>query len=220
MIASSTQRLLFAKTYSKMGIVDHEINKQAETRKIGRWIVAKNRKKEQVSRRLVLDYSRVSHFLIYRFFPFSPILPPHFLLFSPTHAVFNTPHHLFRRFCPLSRRTINFPDLNPDHDRHRPLPLPQWLCTTRKCGLYKLRAPLFTGLTTYLRELDPLDSISIFGSILSVAPDALYLAFFPGRDLSDTFACCFYATHPSSLFWSFYLSCRFIRVSHADVASE
>jgi len=57
MIASSTQRPLFAKTYSKMGMVDHEINKQAETREIGRWIVAKNRKKEPASRRLVLDYS-------------------------------------------------------------------------------------------------------------------------------------------------------------------
>lgn len=36
MIASSTQRPLFVKTYSKMGMVDHEINKQAETREIGR----------------------------------------------------------------------------------------------------------------------------------------------------------------------------------------
>lgn len=34
--------------------------------------------------------------------------------------------------------------------------------------MYKLRAPLFTGLTTYLREPDPFDSISIFGSILFV----------------------------------------------------
>lgn len=40
-----------------MGIVGHEINKQAETREIGCWIVAKNQKKEQDSRRLVLDYS-------------------------------------------------------------------------------------------------------------------------------------------------------------------
>lgn len=63
-----------------------------------------------------------------------------------------------------------------DHDR-RPLPF-FTVCAERaraqKYGLYGLHASLFTGLTTYLRGLVPLDSISIFGSILFVAPYAPY----------------------------------------------
>lgn len=41
--------------------------------------------------------------------------------------------------------------------------------------MYQLHAPLFTGLTTYLRGLEPLDPISIFGSTLFVTLD-VYLA--------------------------------------------
>lgn len=168
---------------------------------------------------------RASHFLIYHsFFPFPLFF--HCIFFYSflinTRSVFNT-YHLFRRFCPLSRRTINFPDLNPDHDRHRPLPLPRWLCTTRrarKCGLYKLRAPLFTGLTTYLRELDPsIQSRYLVRLSLSLPMSCTSRP--PRVETYQTLSLAVFMPHILLLsFYRFYFSCRFIRVSHADVASE
>lgn len=119
--------------------------------------------------------------------------------------MFNTPHHLFRRFCPFSRRTINFPDLNPDHDRHRPLPLPRWLCT-RKCGLYKLCAPLFTGLTTYLRELDPLDSISIFSSTLSLSLPMSCTSHSPRDETYQTLSLAVFMPHIHLLSFDLFIS--------------
>lgn len=59
--------------------------------------------------------------------------------------------------------------------------------------MYQLHASLFTGLTTYLRGLEPLDPISIFGSTLFVTLDVVPRTSISrvasvGRNLSDTFA--------------------------------
>jgi len=79
-----------------------------------------------------------------------------------------------------------------------------------KCGLYRLHAPLFTGLTTYLRGLGPFDSISIFGSTLFVTLD-IYLACLSHvvsvrRNLSDTFIASSSYVPP----FVFFLSCYFL----------
>lgn len=153
--------------------------------------MAKNRKNKQDSRRLVLNYwPRFLTFqpiaLFFLFFLYSSIAFS-LLFLSHQRTQFNTPHHLFPCFYSPLRRTINFPDLNPGRrattsTHRRPLPLPWWVCTTRrarKCGLYKLRGPLFTGLTTYLRELSPFRfNLDIWTDSLSVALSILYLASF------------------------------------------
>lgn len=99
------------------------------------------------------------------------------------------------KFSRLKSRSVR--DRDHDHNHgHRPLPL-LWCVYVRtarrawKCGLYRLHAPLFTGLTTYLRGLGPLDPISIFGSTLFVTLDVhlarLFRIVSAGRNLSDTF---------------------------------
>lgn len=128
-------------------------------------------------------------------------------------------------------------DHDQDHDHsydHRPLPL-SWCVyihvrTARrawKC-LYQLHAPLFTGLTTYLRGLEPLDPISIFGSTLFVTLD-VYLARLsraspPWGETYQTLSPLPPPSCPSarlpSLFLFPYLSRRLIRVPYADVALE
>lgn len=78
--------------------------------------MAKNREKKQDSRWLVLNWIGQG-FSLFNLPLFSPFLlfcsTPYSFPLSYKHVQFNTPHHLFRRFYPFSRRTINFPDLNP-----------------------------------------------------------------------------------------------------------
>lgn len=99
------------------------------------------------------------------------------------------------KFSRLKSRSVR--DRDHDHNHgHRPLPL-LWCVYVRtarqawKCGLYRLHAPLFTGLTTYLRGFGLLDPISIFGSTLFVTLDVhlarLFRIVSAGRNLSDTF---------------------------------
>lgn len=78
----------------------------------------------------------------------NPLLPPRF--------------HPFRRFCPPPRGTINFPALNPGRGAaatttaittaaiERFYNTRVYTAWERAYGLYRLRVPLFTGLTTYL----------------------------------------------------------------------